>query len=81
MATAVLAVRIDNTNPDHHLWRNNGTWWCHFTIHHPDHTKQRVRRSLNTGDASEARRRRDHVLAAIQRGIPAAHQGPLEKFP
>ena len=31
----VLAIRLDPANPDHHLWNNNGTWWCHFTIY-PD---------------------------------------------
>jgi hypothetical protein len=18
--------------PDHHIWNNNGTWWCHLTL-------------------------------------------------
>jgi hypothetical protein len=33
------AVRIDAANPRHHLWNNHGTWWCHLTVHLPDHTK------------------------------------------
>ncbi len=23
------AIRISYSNPDHHLWNHNGTWWCH----------------------------------------------------
>ena len=60
-----LAVRINRENPDHHLWNNNGTWWCHFTVHHPDYTKTRVRRSLNTIDVLTARSRRDQLLQNI----------------
>jgi hypothetical protein len=41
-----LAVRIKRTNPNHHLWENHGTWWMHYTVHLPDFTKRRVRRSL-----------------------------------
>ncbi|MCF6313702.1 MAG: hypothetical protein L3J39_14750 [Verrucomicrobiales bacterium] len=60
-----LAVRVDRNNPDHHLWNNRGTWWCHFTLHKADYTAQRVRVSLKTRDQQEARERRDEVLAAI----------------
>jgi len=60
-----LAVRVDSSNPDHHLWNNRGTWWCHFTLHKADYTAQRVRISLRTRDQGEARARRDEVLAAI----------------
>lgn len=60
-----LSVRTSRDNPDHHLWNNNGTWWCHYTIHRPDHTKQRVRRSLTTHDRAEARRRRDALLRSL----------------
>jgi len=60
-----LALRVDSANPDHHLWNNRGTWWCHFTLHKADYTAQRVRVSLKTRDQFEARLRRDEVLAAI----------------
>lgn len=63
-----LSVRTDARNPDHHLWNNNGTWWCHYTVHRPDHTKQRVRRSLTTHDLREARRKRDAILRALTFG-------------
>jgi hypothetical protein len=63
-----LSVRTDLRNPDHHLWNNNGTWWCHYTIHRPDHTKQRIRRSLGTRDLREARGRRDVILRSLSHG-------------
>jgi hypothetical protein len=59
-----LAVRINAANPDHHLWNNHGTWWCHYTLHLPDFTKRRVRRNLGTRLLAEARQRRDQILAA-----------------
>lgn len=60
-----LAVRVDSANPDHHLWNNRGTWWCHFTLHKADYTAQRIRVSLKTRDQGEARERRDELLLAI----------------
>lgn len=63
--TGVLAIRLDPTNPDHHLWNNNGTWWCHFTIHPDALTKQRVRRSLGTRSRVEAHVRRDRLLRSF----------------
>ena len=27
------ALRIDESNLNHHLWNNNGTWWIHYTIY------------------------------------------------
>lgn len=49
-------------NPDHNIWNNNGTFWCHFTVHNPDYTKERVRVSLHTKDRDEARQRRDFIM-------------------
>ena len=62
-----LSLRTDLRNPDHHLWNNNGTWWCHYTVHTSFHTKQRIRRSLGTSDRALARVRRDSLLGALQR--------------
>lgn len=59
-----LSLRIDPANPDHHLWDNHGTWWCHYTLHR-NGRKQRVRVSLETGVLEEARRRRDALFAAL----------------
>ncbi len=65
MNDAELAVRILPDNPNHHLWNNHGTWWCHYTLHLPDFTKRRVRVSLATGDALKARARRDRLIATL----------------
>lgn len=63
--TGRLAVRVDQENPNHHLWNNRGTWWCHFTLHRSDYTAERIRVSLKTRDLQLARSRRDELLAAI----------------
>jgi hypothetical protein len=55
-------VRVNGSNPNSHLWDNNGTWWVHYTLHLPDYTKRRVRQSLHTGDLEEARRRRNELF-------------------
>jgi hypothetical protein len=60
--THSLAIRLNPANPNHHLWNNNGTWWCHYTEHRPDFTKQRIRASLGTKNLTEARLRRDQLL-------------------
>jgi len=39
-----------------------GSWWMHYTVHLPDGTKQRVRRSLRTRSVQLARARRDAIL-------------------
>lgn len=58
----VLAIRT-SSNPFHHLWNNNGIWWCHYTVHLPDFTKQRIRQNLHTTDSTTARRLRDAILS------------------
>ncbi len=63
MAGKNLSIRLNNDNPNHHLWDNHGTWWVHYTLHLPDHTKKRVRKSLRTQDLNKARRLRDELLA------------------
>lgn len=59
-----LAKPRNVANPNHHLWNNRGTWWCHFTIHRADYTAERIRVSLRTRDLEEARERRDELFAA-----------------
>lgn len=66
------SLRIDPGNPDHHLYRNNGTWWIHYTRHLPDYTVQRVRHSLRTKDRAAARRLRDQLIAALRQERGAA---------
>ena len=59
MNTAALSVRVNHTNPDRHLWNNNGTWFVHYTVYPDQLTKERVRHSLGTKSLAEARRKRD----------------------
>ena len=67
MLNASLGIRVDERNPNHHLYLNNGTWFIHYTVHPTPVTKERVRRSLRTKCPAEARRRRDEVLAGLLR--------------
>jgi hypothetical protein len=53
-----------NTNLNHNIWNNNGTWWAHYTVHNNDYTKQRVRVSLGTDDVEIARALRDFIMQA-----------------
>lgn len=60
-----LALRIDESNLNHHLWNNNGTWWIHYTIYPTPVTVERIRHSLKTKNLQEARIRRDDVLEKL----------------
>jgi hypothetical protein len=60
-----LAVRIDPSNEDHHIYNNNGTYWVHYTVYPSPVTAERIRRSLKTKDVSEARRKRDAIFAGF----------------
>ena len=61
MKTSKIAIRI-GSNPNHHLWNNNGTWWLHYTEHLADYTKRRVRLNLHTHNVKAARAIRDVLL-------------------
>ncbi len=66
MKTSLPSLRINPRNPNHHLFRNNGRiWWLHYTLHCPDYTVQRVRRSLSTTSLHEALALRDRVFAQL----------------
>ncbi len=67
----VLSIRIDQENPDHHLWNNNGTWWCHYTVHTAGWQKKRVRVSLGTRCVEQARERRDRLIEQLGRRTEA----------
>jgi hypothetical protein len=68
MSRVRLNVRIDASRPDHHLWNNHGIWWCHYTLLRPDGRKRRVRVSLETRDAGEARSKRDELFRRLGAG-------------
>ena len=63
MKQSTLSIRINRKNQNHHLWNNNGKWWCHLTVHNPDYTAERHRVPLHTRDIAKARQRRDKLLA------------------
>jgi hypothetical protein len=70
------------SNPDHNIWNNNGTYWCHYTIHDTPKTKQRIRVPLDTKDIEEARRRRDELMrAAAVAGTLARGRGQTISSP
>ena len=66
MSSATLSVRVNRGNPDHHLWNTHGIWWLHYTLHLPDHTKNRVRKSLGTHDLEQVHERRDELFATLE---------------
>lgn len=61
-----LATRRTKENPNHHLWNNNGTWWCYFTLRSATDGSKRHRISLKTPDLEAARRRRNGILNDLQ---------------
>ncbi len=61
-----LAIRLVGSNPDHHLWNNNGTWWIDYTIYPDAIHKERVRASLRTKSLAEARVRRDATFSSFK---------------
>jgi len=65
-----LALRIDDSNLNHHLWNNNGTWWIHYTIYPTPVTVERIRHSLKTKNLPEARSRRDEILNELLNQAP-----------
>ena len=61
-----LAIRRTASNPNHHLWNNNGVWWLHFTLRSiTGESKKRHRTSLKTRDLEKARAKRDRILTAL----------------
>jgi hypothetical protein len=64
MPRGYLSVRIDPSNRVHHLYRNNGHFWVHYTLHF-DFRKRRIRRSLKTRSLEVAIRRRDELFARL----------------
>src|SRR5262245_8910579 len=78
MPTTQLAPsRASETNPNHHLWKNGRLWWLAVTLLHAGWRQERVRQSLGTDDLTEARRRRDLVLARF--APPAVSVGGRER--
>ena len=49
---------------NHHIWDNNGTWWCHLSLDRRSGPAKRIRFSLRTNNVREARKRRDLIMNA-----------------
>lgn len=77
-----LSIRTNPANLNHHLWNNNGTWFIHYVVHPTPLTKERVRKSLGTKDVTEARERRDAILAGrVREGVHESVAGAtMEKI-
>ena len=71
----LASLRISESNPNHHLWDNHGTWFLHYTVHPTPFTKERIRRSLGTKDIRVARERRDsfftHLASEAAKSVAA----------
>ena len=65
MATQQLAIRVQDGNPNHHLWNNNGTWFVHYTVYPDTVTTKRIRESLGTRCIKTARRKRDNLFRRL----------------
>jgi hypothetical protein len=64
--TDTACIRVDETNPDHHLYRvNGGNWWVHYRAYPTSLTVDRIRRSLRTKSLGTARQRRDDLFAQL----------------
>ena len=57
-----LSVRVRSNNPDHHLFNNHITWWCHFWAIAGGIRQERFRINLHTRSRSRARTLRDSLL-------------------
>ena len=63
--TMHASVRIAGSNPDHHLWNNNATWWCHLTHRRGDLAKSRLQLSAGPRGLSDVREIRGLVLSTL----------------
>jgi Holliday junction resolvase RusA-like endonuclease len=65
--------------PNHHLWNNNGTYWCHYTVHEADYTKRRGRKlevhdvDNRLKDILDALQGRMRGSKAVRRFVPIIH--------
>ncbi len=84
MSTNLLtlaSLRISESNPNHHLWNNNGTWFLHYTVYPTPFTKERIRRSLGTKDVKVARERRDNFFSLLAKETPSTSAQVAEATP
>ena len=61
----ILSLCYDESNLNHHLWNNNGTWYIAYTVLSSPITTERVRHSLNTKCILIARKKRDSLFKEV----------------
>jgi hypothetical protein len=64
MKNKLVASPDRHYGADHHIWNNNGTWWCHLSLARSRGRAKRIRFSLHTNSRVEARKRRDLIMRA-----------------
>jgi len=57
-----LKMRAVEKNPNHHIWNNNGTWYCKFVLILANGERSVICNSLVTKDVEVARRNRDLLI-------------------
>jgi len=62
MSNWSLSVRVRKNNPDHHLFQNHGTWWCHFWAIKDGFRQERFRVNLHTKSRTKAHQKRNSLL-------------------
>jgi hypothetical protein len=67
MAPTFSHLRINPSNPNHHLQFRNRQWWVRFVARHDDGERQIIRYPLATADVLIARNRRDHLFEGKHR--------------
>lgn len=68
MKTIRLIMRGDRKSSRHHMWPNNGTWFCHCCIGFAEGNTEKVERfrfSLHTANELEAVQRRDFAISEL----------------
>ena len=64
MKNKIVELPDRHYGANHHIWDNNGTWWCHLSLERRTGPAKRVRFSLRTNNVREARKRRDLIMNA-----------------
>jgi hypothetical protein len=64
MKSKIVELPDRRYGANHHIWDNNGTWWCHLSLERRTGPAKRVRFSLRTNSVREARKRRDLIMNA-----------------
>jgi hypothetical protein len=66
MKTKLVELPDRKYGANHHIWDNNGTWWCHLSLARNRGPAKRIRFSLRTNNVREARKRRDLIMSATE---------------